>query len=159
MKYAIITALFLGLASFSWAQQVHHGETFVLNEPIQPTGNDEYSASSYISLEPGFFANPEAGTSLLFRLSHWGIQDVTSDVSAYPNPTQNVLNIDLLGRPIVRQGRIQIIDATGRVCMEQPVVGFSERLVLDVSGLEPGLYLYRINGIEHEPLKGRFIKE
>ena len=80
-------------------------------------------------------------------------------VTCYPNPAKDILNIGLQGQPLAKQVGVQIIDATGRVCMEHHIAGLGERLVLDISRLEPGLYLYRINGMEKEPLKGKFIKQ
>lgn len=114
-------------------QQVHYGEAFELDVPIQPLGNDEYRASTHICLVAGFYSNPEAGTSLLFRISHTGIQDNTSNISAYPNPAKDILNICLSGRPLAKQATVQVIDAKGRVCMEHLPASLGERLVLDVS--------------------------
>ena len=159
MKRTVFTLLLVFLAALAWAQQVHHGEFFELDEPVQPIGHDEYRATSHISLMPGFSSSPEIGTSLLLTISHTGLQANTATILAYPNPAKDILNIGLQGQPLAKQVGVQIIDATGRVCMEHLLAGLGERLVLDVSRLEPGLYLYRINGMEKEPLKGRFIKQ
>ena len=159
MKRTFFTFLLVFLAAFAWAQQVHHGESFELDEPVQPIGHDEYRATSHISLMPGFSSSPEIGTSLLLTISHTGLQANTATILAYPNPAKDILNIGLQGQPLAKQVGVQIIDATGRVCMEHHIAGLGERLVLDISRLEPGLYLYRINGMEKEPLKGKFIKQ
>lgn len=159
MKRTFFTFLLVFLTAFAWAQQVHHGESFELDEPVQPIGNDEYRATQYISLERGFLADPVPGTSLLLRLSPLGIQDNTFTVSAYPNPVKGLLNINLSGIPTDKRSRIHIVDAQGRVCMELQIHGSGGSHAIDISNLSPGIYLYRIGEPGACETKGKFVKQ
>ncbi|KAF5422965.1 MAG: hypothetical protein C5S45_01605 [Candidatus Methanocomedens sp.] len=61
------------------------------------------------------------------------------EVSVYPNPATDMLNINVGG---VREGEIQIIDITGKVHLERTVTSKVNRF--DVSGYSPGLYIMKV---------------
>lgn len=77
---------------------------------------------------------------------------------AYPNPTDATLCIPL---PELRGAcaRCQIMDAKGLVISDR-IVNSDERILqLEVSGLSPGIYLYRIYTTEKTLLTEKFIKK
>ena len=60
--------------------------------------------------------------------------------SAYPNPANDVLNIDLSKIP--SNGRIEIYNLLGKEVKSQPINGITNQV--DVSNLSDGLYFYNI---------------
>jgi hypothetical protein len=76
--------------------------------------------------------------------SYWGL-DVerneiqSKNVSVYPNPFNNLLNIDLL--PGTETTQITLIDAFGKVILSQTITTNSEKI--DVSKLSDGLYILK----------------
>ncbi|KAF5422966.1 MAG: hypothetical protein C5S45_01610 [Candidatus Methanocomedens sp.] len=61
------------------------------------------------------------------------------EISVYPNPATDMLNINVGG---VREGEIQIIDITGKVHMERTLTSKVNRF--DVSTYSPGLYIMKV---------------
>lgn len=76
--------------------------------------------------------------------SYWGL-DVerneiqSKNISVYPNPFNNLLNIDLL--PGTETTQITLIDAFGKVILSQTITTNSEKI--DVSKLSDGLYILK----------------
>ena len=73
------------------------------------------------------------------------------NVSVYPNPTSDILNVTI-GKGTL-QNNWQIVDLTGKVVTAGE--SKSEKLALDVKMLNNGVYLIRINN-EHGNYQGRF---
>ena len=73
----------------------------------------------------------------------------------YPNPAETVLNIPL--PQAVR--RCQVLDGQGRLICDRLVKGAGDCLQLDVSGLAPGPYCYRLLHDDHTTLRGTFLKK
>lgn len=78
---------------------------------------------------------------------------------AYPNPTKNILNIDISGLPADLKHRIQITDISGRICMDRIIRGEGNVLNVGVSSLKPGIYVYTIYNTEKTIAENKFIKE
>ena len=77
---------------------------------------------------------------------------------AYPNPTSTELNIpipDFIGTT----ARCQIFDTKGSIVTDRIVRSNDRILKLDVSGLIPGLYLYRVYTAETTLVREKFIKK
>ncbi len=97
------------------------------------------------------FANVEVVDFMpLVRPENGIIQAAAPDFSAYPNPTTGELNLDLSayeGRAV----RLELYGVNGKVVkmLEIDAAGIPERV--DLSGLQPGLYLIRVRsvGVEH----------
>ena len=74
-------------------------------------------------------------------------------IAAWPNPTSDLLNLQVSG-----QGndmiRIRIMDLQGRIVMERNVRKNDVNIVLPVSGLNAGMYILNVEaGQQHERLK------
>lgn len=65
-------------------------------------------------------------------------EDVNPELSVYPNPASNVLNISLLNSD---NGKIVIFDALGKEVLRKTIVNNS---TLDVSDLRNGVYFYHL---------------
>ena len=50
----LITVVSTFIVSLTQAQEVHHGESFELDAPLNATENIEYKATDYIHLKKGF---------------------------------------------------------------------------------------------------------
>lgn len=75
------------------------------------------------------------------------------DFKIYPNPASNQIRLEIDG---VGAGRLQIIDLTGRVLLEQ---GFApENPIIDVNGLHTGTYIIRLTD-QNEVRTATFIKK
>ncbi len=78
---------------------------------------------------------------------------------AYPNPAKDELNIDISGLPEHNEHRIQITDALGHICLDRIIRGEGNVLMVGVSSLKPGIYVYSIYNAEKEIARNKFIKE
>ncbi|MBC7937238.1 MAG: T9SS type A sorting domain-containing protein [Rhizobacter sp.] len=73
-----------------------------------------------------------------------------------PNPTSNILNISLLGAEVYRQSVIQVMDARGKIVMEQQLKRNTQSV--DVSKLAAGTYVVKIsNG--SSVITSKFVKQ
>ena len=78
---------------------------------------------------------------------------------AYPNPSKDVLNINLEGLGNVVGCRISLTDVFGRPCVDKYIRSEGNLLTLGVTGLNAGVYTYRVYCADRELLVGRFVKE
>jgi hypothetical protein len=62
----------------------------------------------------------------------------------YPNPAEDLLTIQM---SISSLGQIEIIDQQGRIVLSRQLIG-SDKLLLDVGDLVPGIYSIRMKGAE-----------
>lgn len=117
-----------------------------------------FAYSSYSSSnQPGTFTD---GTRLFLddmKLSYIntaGIKEMIDlGVSTYPNPAQNVLNIDL--KENIES--IQIFSLDGKSIISQEVNAMNAKI--DVSTLLSGSYIYKIKTIDGNTFSKSFIKE
>ncbi|HEY9177540.1 MAG TPA: T9SS type A sorting domain-containing protein, partial [Flavipsychrobacter sp.] len=70
-----------------------------------------------------------------------------SSIKIYPNPTSTVLHVE----GVEPGSTIELIDVLGRQCTTRQLSGGT----VDVSGLIPGVYVVRVNGVVVE----RVVKE
>lgn len=75
---------------------------------------------------------------------------------AYPNPVTDVLNV-LLPEHLGTARRVHIVDAAGRIVLDQVVKGKPTRLSLPVAQLSSGSYLVRAIG-DRNVFTSTFIK-
>ena len=94
------------------------------------------------------------GVSELLAETSTGVQTVNSEnqLTIYPNPVQNVLNIDLH----VKMGTLEVFDITGKSVQYKLING--NNMSIDVSGLRAGIYLLQINSNDGI-VNRKFVKE
>ena len=78
--------------------------------------------------------------------------------TAFPNPTQGELNIDITNLPQNIENRVSITDMQGITRMSRIIQGPGNMLTIDVSSLESGVYFYSVYNNEKDFVKGKFIK-
>lgn len=88
-----------------------------------------------------------------------GAQPAISELSAWPNPAQETLQIAFSSSMRGSQS-VQVIDLNGRTVMQlnTPVASGSNRASLPIGGLQPGMYLLRA-GSGKDTMNIRFIKQ
>jgi PKD repeat protein len=95
-----------------------------------------------------------AATETIIVTSTAGLNDLTNDIiRIYPNPTDQLLNIEVLGSTILKQ--IEIISMMG-ASVQTNVSNLND---IDVSHLETGSYLIILTTEDGARLTSRFIKK
>jgi hypothetical protein len=77
-------------------------------------------------------------------------KDGTSILTLFPNPTQDVLTVDMKGTTTLNDVNISIIDMQGRVALQNRVQAIApgSPLTLDVDALIPGMYTISIQSAD-----------
>lgn len=115
----------------------------------------------YFGVGPEQMSNTAVAEQMV-RLSHdwfYGIVSVPEMASgglgiAYPVPAQDVLNIPVGDVP--HDAFVQVLDAMGRIVMQEGAGQRGSILSLDVAGLAPGLYHYRLTNSGQNTGTGSF---
>ena len=72
------------------------------------------------------------------------VEVTTDDFSAYPNPTQGLLQIEL-GSKVTGAVQFRLLDMSGRVVMDQPLLmNGGTRNTVDLRGLQSGNYMVQL---------------
>lgn len=69
--------------------------------------------------------------------------DINSDFKIYPNPTKDVINIDLDDNSTFGTVQVKVIDLSGHMLIDKEVE-YSKSVQLDLSILKEGIYIIRI---------------
>lgn len=129
----------------------------------QVAGNVVYLARSLTTNE-GNFTNyylnlnelPTTGSSERKMKEEDEKSEMISDIKVYPNPSQNLLFIDL-GNEEALSLNLTIIDITGREVFNQTNQSASGTIVIN-HNLSDGIYLLRVNNLAHQqPMLYKFI--
>ncbi len=83
------------------------------------------------------------------------LNDGKTDVSIYPNPAKDIINIELENK--VSNGNVSIMNAVGMVLKSAAIVG--SNMMLDISELPTGMYFLRTEDSEGDLVLKKFIKE
>jgi len=132
--------------------------------PFLPANSLQFSKDSiYLDIHNSAFPNGEirgqvaSGYSSTFEIITVPENINEVSVSVMPNPTQNVLTINTINRPI---GSIEIISIYGQVIYRDNFnnTGTETTATVDLSNYAKGVYFIRINGDGYSVLK-KVIKE
>ena len=82
--------------------------------------------------------------------------EIKKEITLYPNPCSNTLNIDFVNQP--NFSSIQITDITGRMLFTDHRQLNTDQYSIDVSSLNSGMYFLLLNSLSSTSLK-KFIKE
>jgi len=102
----------------------------------------------------GLYITKKDVYALTGSLSVNQVKDLSKSLVAYPNPVKDVLNIT---NPTDNTGdaSLKVFSATGKLVLQKNIAGNNEDFIkLDVSGLQSGVYIYKINDVSN-----KFIKE
>ena len=141
MRKLLITALMvLGLASFSFAQDV----TFYIVKTDGTTTSHAMSTNSKIYYSDTQLFFDDNGTTVSYNLSelrkaYFSAPQSTEEIenqqlALYPNPAKDVLNI----KNLADNQEVTIYSINGAVIMKTIVSGNAE---INVSDLHPGMYV------------------
>ena len=64
----IIAAVICLITALAQAQEVYHGESFELNNPLPSNQSIEYKANNYIHLKKGFLSTPQSPNYTLLEI-------------------------------------------------------------------------------------------
>lgn len=112
----------------------------------------------------GEIVGKDQGFSLIVSDQHWqgltGIENHKQpnivDFIAWPNPTKNILNIEVPKNIVFKENRMSIFDANGRLFFSR-IVSSTDRYKVEVGGFPIGMYFIIIesNGVQY---RSNFIK-
>ena len=86
-----------------------------------------------------------------------GVEDIeVTGVKLYPNPTDEVLFVQLPEESLLESGRIEVISITGSVLISSPLNGSTQ---LNVATLASGIYILRVVAEDNEILLNTFVKQ
>ncbi len=108
----------------AYAQNIHQGEVFELNTPLNSQESHAYTASNYIELKKGFFSEPNTGNTTLLKLD-------TEGYGVYP-PEEGLINSN--GRVVGTLGGTVDISAMGGLLYSIPL-----ELPSGINGMQPSL--------------------
>jgi hypothetical protein len=90
-----------------------------------------------------------------FRKANTSVVDVTK---IYPNPVQEQLTVSYTNKTD-NGSLLKITDVTGRKVLDENLDGASGQKLINVSKLQPGVYLYKIMENGATSLQGKFVKQ
>jgi hypothetical protein len=160
LAFALAVLLFTALAQKADAQGVEPFRSVVLDSVLDPDVSHDIKANDFIKLVAGFHSSPQRlrHTSLRIDKSHSAAESPKANGSAYPNPVRTRLTVPVPGG-VGHGARLTVTDAKGTVVAERPVPSSGDPVTVDVAGLAPGTYSYRIASDGKAIAVGNFIKE
>ena len=133
----------LGLTA-SITAQPNHGTASLLGTDTllyTPTHNFTGIDTVFFSVSNGAHSSPGFVRVSIFTAS--GIADLNiSSCTVYPNPSKDIVRIHT-GEIV--DCNVQIIDVTGRICLQQSARG--QDFTLDIKNLVPGTYIVKIEDL------------
>jgi len=75
---------------------------------------------------------------------------------AFPNPAEDLMNIPVELPAGVSTGTLEVTGSDGRTVLRMPVSGSDQHVILPVSNLVPGTYLYRLTTGSRQLYAGKF---
>ena len=84
-KALIVLAAAMSLVAAAQSQNIHYGDSFELNETLVSNQSHEYTASSYIDLNRGFYSAPNSSHSTLLQIDSYGINPPATGITGGPN--------------------------------------------------------------------------
>ena len=104
-----------------------------------PTSNNVGVHQVIITVTDGLFITSHQFT---ITVGNVGIEKVSTLLSkVYPNPADDFIIFEFSGKV----SQIEVMDISGKVLINQMVEDGSTQVKLDLSGLDKGLYMYRVS--------------
>jgi len=79
--------------------------------------------------------------------------------NSYPNPVKSMLNIPMFESASLAGCRLQIFNSGGKIITDRALQGYGNTLQVNVSNLNPGIYVFNIVTKDYNKLTGKFIKQ
>ena len=143
------------------AAEAANGDTVVVTTTIQEGSYQFADASTHAGAVDASDAFASYGASsiaianAIFPTMTFtsGIVENNLDITVYPNPAENVLNIDAAES----LSSVKVIGMDGRVVIDTDVNGNTASI--DVSGLEAGSYYYEVVSVNGDVSRSSFVKK
>jgi hypothetical protein len=143
------------------AAEAANGDTVVVTTTIQEGSYQFADASTHAGAVDASDAFASYGASsiaianAIFPTMTFtsGIAENNLDITVYPNPAENVLNIDAAES----LSSVKVIGMDGRVVIDADVNGNTTSI--DVSGLEAGSYYYEVVSVNGDVSRSSFVKK
>ncbi len=87
------------------------------------------------------------------------LERTPGQAKVYPNPASNILNISVDERTLKEHTRIKLYNSQGKKVYDYRLPHVGNTLQLDVTNLEPGLYVYNIASGKQVLVRGKFVKQ
>lgn len=141
--------------------EASNGDTIVVTTTIAGGSYDFADASTHAGAVDANDAFASYGASsiaianAIFPTMNFtsGIAENNLDITVYPNPAENVLNIDAAES----LSSVKVIGMDGRVVIDADVNG--NNTSIDVSGLEAGSYYYEVVSVNGDVSRSSFVKK
>lgn len=95
---------------------------------------------------PGDFGNPNSdpptGAKVICEILNSSIIEYNTNILVYPNPTKDILNLELQGE-ISNNLRFELIDFTGRIIEQGEIINQNKQL--SISDLPPSIYFIKVS--------------
>ncbi len=87
------------------------------------------------------------------------LERTPGQAKVYPNPASSILNISVDERTLQEHTRIKLYNSQGKKVYDYRLPHVGNTLQLDVTNLEPGLYVYNIASGKQVLVRGKFVKQ
>lgn len=104
----------------------------------------------------GEYQNPTTPQCEYITQSHL-VENTNFDFNLYPNPSSDIVNIEIRSTDKIKLFKIEFYDLSGRVLLSK-MVDTNKATTISINKLESGLYLYRITNNKTLLINGHFIK-
>ncbi len=126
--------------------------TWTLGETIIGLGS--YSSNENHPVTEGFnqaFPNEiwEVAEEQTVSTQNMNVSD--SEINLYPNPTENILYLDISGTRTTANFAVMLTDINGKLCRE--FIAQQGKQTLDMNGISSGAYFITVSGSENNFLK------
>jgi hypothetical protein len=98
---------------------------------------------------------PTSTLSITTPTSVWQVPKITEHVSISPNPTQNIIKVEIEDADF-KEGTLSIYDLSGRLMLTKSIL--NKIGVIDVSHLANGEYICTIKSSENRIFVSKFVK-
>lgn len=105
-----------------------------------------------------FWLSPELSTDCFSVSMENVIKRTTSEVSIYPNPVGDFINLQIKDNNILKP-ELKIFDITGNLIKRDYLKPFADEYSLDISSLNSGMYFIKIVSSEQVISAKKFIKK
>jgi hypothetical protein len=87
------------------------------------------------------------------------LERTPGQAKVYPNPASSILNLCVDKRTLKEHTRIKLFNSQGKKVYDYRLPHVGNTLQLDVTNLEPGLYVYNIASGKQVLVRGKFVKQ
>ena len=115
--------------------------------------NFEYKNPYGDAYMENYFPKRDGEYSILsFRKNSSEFNDISNNISIYPNPTKGIITIGNLSRT-GQVWSIEITDITGKTILQSKIKNYKSSIKIDLSGIKKGVYLFSLSNKDFKKIK------